>query len=133
MDHCSGLYERDVAVAFEGDTVHALATYGGSGTAQEKKVKYRTWEGSGWSNETAAVSSKKIYEMTLDSYPTRGTDDLMFLFEGDDGRLYGSVWNGGVWETPTWPEVANGPGSGLLRNWLFLWDSVIQPTTGTVI
>lgn len=125
------LFERNFDVAFESDSGEALAVFGKS-ISDSKEVEYVTWDLTNWNS---VITTPEVFKnnptsaITLDSFPTRGSDDIMLSVEGN-GNVDCVLWNGGSWNIVT-QEVGKELDSASMRSWIFLWD--IPITSGTVV
>jgi hypothetical protein len=103
-----------VGVGFEGVSGHALATYAEGATT----VRYRTWEGAGWSAELSAPDSGgNPNSMVL--YPRPGSDQVMLAVQDAGNDLNYILWSGTAWGTPR--EEDTNTAKVTLQPFTFLW------------
>ena len=108
-----------VAVAFESLSGHALALYGTGSTT----VRYRTWEGSSWSQESSGFDMLDLpNSLTLDSDPF--SDAIMATVQDDGSDLVAAQWSGTSWGGRT---VLSTTGETRNQPWAFVWDKEDPP------
>ena len=95
----------NVAVAFEGTSGEALATYG---RANQNVFFYRNWTvGGGWSSEQIATNvGNNTNSMRL--YNNTTSDSVMLVLQDDGSDLNYIPWNGSSWGTNNVLETSSG-------------------------
>ncbi len=113
----TGPTEPAVAVAFEGTSGQAIATYGESASTP----RYRTWDsGVGWSAEGNAPDiGSTPNSMMLFGEP--GADGAMLAAQDDSSDLHYVYWNGTAWGTDNELETSSGETKN--QPFLFLWNA----------
>ncbi|MBT8211911.1 MAG: FG-GAP repeat protein, partial [Acidimicrobiia bacterium] len=120
----TGVTEPAVAVAFEGLSGRALATYG----EPTNTPRYRTWtSGSGWSAEasTPGIGAQPNSQML---YPEPGADGIMLAVNDDSNDIHYLYWNGSAWGPDN--ELETNSGDDKNQPFLFLWEGVAGSPPG---
>ncbi len=106
-----------VAVAFEGSSGEALATYGEGAN----EVRYRTWtQAGGWSGEVNGPDLGH-HPNSMVLFGRASGNDIMLGVQDDDQDLSYVHWTGSGWSSPQ--EVTDDTGETLNKNqpFMFLW------------
>ncbi|NNF68554.1 MAG: right-handed parallel beta-helix repeat-containing protein, partial [Acidimicrobiia bacterium] len=118
----TGTTEPAVAVAFEGTSGQALATYGESSNTP----RYRTWtSGSGWDATEQSLPSIGGVPNSQMLYPEPGTDGIMLAVNDDSNHIHYLYWDGSSWGPDN--ELETNSGDNKNQPFLFLWPG----TTGS--
>jgi hypothetical protein len=106
---------RGFDIAYEATSGDAMVVYENSSTAN-KTIKYRTWDGTNWSNEQtldySAVAEGGANDVTVwvELEGDYTTNNILLAWQDKTGLgFYGACWNGSAWQ-----DIALINGAGVL-------------------
>ncbi len=110
--HAFSVPYRNFDLAYENDTGDGLVLYEDVNSSNST-LKYRTWDGASWSNETTldftAVNESAAEVSWIECEADFGSDNILCAWRVKTALgLYAAVWNGSSWQHISAINVADG-------------------------